>query len=515
MMWGLNKKSETNCVLISLTNSEVRMFFVENTNGNVNVLDANCAEYSTVEQLESACKPWVQSAKVKGLECHWLLSRHQYKTISVSPPKVPDSELAESIKWLVKDQIEQPLDSVLVSYYKPYVVEQELEKLVAVVLEREFAESIIEVTDRLNLALASIQINELAAGNALTSLENDEQITGLIDEDNIGLIFNFYVGRTLAFTRHIKGRFFPGQSNKAFSLDADDNDAQVDQFLLETQRTLDYCISQFFRKPVDKLALDARKVEDSKIIESLEQITELPVNLIRLSGGSDNLAQSESDKNPSLNLTISEAGAVINSQDKITQRVNFYLPQYQPKPLEFGFKFAMGLAAASVLGLSLYGYLNEKELTGRTKHLNEQNAALEKTQSTLQAVSKNLGKQNSLKNLDQELSKKQNELNVSRKLLARVETKSPNKPVIYSDVLAALSTQKAKSLWLTQINLSPTTINLAGQTTQPDSIPIYINDMSQNQVLASQFENLTIERDKQDPRFVHFQMTNGTYNNAH
>ena len=511
-MWGLNKKSNNKNILISLTSSEVRIFYVERLGAEINIISSFSVEYSSIEDIQDSCNQWIQSNKAKGLDCHWLLPRSHYRAIAVNPPKVSDAELDKSIKWLVKDQLEESIDSVLVTYYKPFVVEREPNKLTAVVVDKSLIESLIEITSNLNLDLTSIQISELAAGRALPSLQADSHITGLIDEDNVGLVYNFYVGRSLAFTRHIKGRYFPNHDADSLSLEDDDNEAKTDQFLLETQRTLDYCISQFFRKPVDRLILDAQRTDNTNLVDSLEQVAELPVDLIRLSNKEPS-SENQEPSQPGLQLSIAEAGAVY-FDGKSLQAINFYLPQYQPKPLEFSFKYAVGLTAASIIGLSFYGFVKEKEAINLDLQLNQQNKVLTNTQSSLQSLSKRLGHQSRAKDLDGIILKKQLELRSSKKLLEKVATKSPKTVVMFSEVLAALSTQQADSLWLTNINLSPTAINLAGQTTKPDSIPFYINSMSKNRVLASQFENLSIERNQQDNRLVDFEMSNGRYNDA-
>ncbi len=508
MMWGSNAKLESKRVLISLTEREARLFLVEYQAGNVKVVDATTAEYSGPKALEATLKDWQRNVKIKGLCCDWLLSRSLYKTFSLAAPKVPDTELNKTIKWLIKDQLEESLDSVLVSFYKPFSLESDTEKLVAVSVDKEFIESLIEVTANLNLQLNSIQINELAAGNAISSLENDEQIRGLIDEDHQGLIFNFYRGQSLAFTRHIRGRFFPNQADNGFSLDADDSEEQTDRFLLETQRTLDYCISQFFRAPVNRLTLNATKTENNQLLESLEQIAELPVDLISLD------PQASGDSNNNIVLSIAEAGATIGGFKPKNQWIDFYLPQYRPKPLEFGFNYALGLCGVAVIGLLVYGLLQSSELSQVEQTLQSSDLKLTETQTAMQQVSQKLGIVGSKQNLDQQISVKQTELIASRKLLNKVEQTSPTKPVLYSEVLAALSKQKAKSLWLTQIKLSPYSIELAGQTTLPESIPSYIKQMSSNEILSSQFENLKIERSSNNNKLVEFFMTNGRYYHA-
>ena len=508
MMWGSNKKLDAKRVLISLNESEARLFLLENHAGKSEVLSSTAASYSSSQELEAICKDWLQPLKAKGTACQWLLSRSLYKTFSIAAPKVPDSELASTIKWLVKDQLEQSLDSVLVSYYRPHTIEREADKIVAVAVEKEFVENLINITTNLQLDLSSIQIDELSSVAALGHLSEETQICGLIDEDHQGLIYNFYVCRSLAFTRHIRGRFFPNQSDSSFSLDDDNNEEQTDRFLLETQRTLDYCISQFFRSPVNRLALNASKADNNNLVESLEQIAELPVDLVEVTAPTDD------SNSETLALTISEAGAAIGKTGQTQQWIDFYLPQYRPKPLEFGFKYAVGICLVAFAGFVGYGVLQTSELNQLENQLGQSEQKLKETQASLDQLSKQLGVKDSLQNLDSTINQRQAELVASRKLLNKVEKTAPSKPVLYSEVLSALSKQTAKSLWLTQIKLTPSTIGLAGETTIPESIPNYINEMSKNTILASQFEDLKIQRSTDNTKLVQFEMTNGRYNNA-
>lgn len=508
MMWGSNQKLDAKRVLISLTEGDARLFLLENHSGKVEVLSSTTASYSSTQDLEDICKDWLQTVKAKGTTCEWLLSRSLYKTYTLAAPNVPDTELATTIKWLVKDQLEQSLESVLVSYYRPYAIEREAEKIVAVAVAREFIENLINITGNLQLQLNSIQIDELSSVAALSQLPEETQISGLIDEDHQGLIYNFYVGRSLAFTRHIKGRFFPNKSESSFSLDADNNEEQTDRFLLETQRTLDYCISQFFRLPVNRLALNTSKTTNNNLVESLEQIAELPVDLVEVS------AQASDSNSEILALTIAEAGAAIGNTGKTQQWIDFYLPQYRPKPLEFGFKYASGICLVACLGLIGYGVLQSSELAQLENQLSQSKQKVDETQSSLAQLSKRLGVKNNQQSLDSTINQRQLELVASRKLLNKVEQTAPSKPILYSEVLAALSKQTAKSLWLTSIKLTPNTIDLTGQTTLPESIPNYINEMSKSAILASQFEDLKIQRSAENTKLVQFEMTNGRYNNA-
>jgi len=529
MAWGFNNKSDNKQAIVSLCENEVKFCLIEKSSHSIELITAHKATYSNQETLHDECSKWFIENKCKGVNCHWLLSRKLYKTINIKPPEVPNSELATAVKWLIKDQIEQPLESILTTYYKPYYQDKEGEKLTVVIAEKQLIENLIDLSKESNLQLSSIQISELAPVGALitrdklkpiTNDPNENKITGFIDQDEQGLIYNFYVGSSFAFTRHIKGRFFPKNKESEFSLEDDNRQSQLDQFLLETQRTLDYCISQIFRKPVDTLILDANKINDPELITALEQITELPITRleynqsISLSSHEQEASDETASENNVQQLSLTEIGAIFNRSTSPNQSVNFYLDQYKPKPLEFGFKFATSVAAVFVLTFFGYGYIQNQQLAQITLQLTNNQSKLEQMQESIKKIQKQRGKNQSIENIQKRILRKQKELVSSKKLLANVINKETVKPVNYSQVLDALSQQKVKFIWLTKIDLYPESINLTGQTTNPTAIPNYIASMASNDVLSSEFEEFKIERDVNDQRIVNFSMNNGRYNNA-
>ena len=401
MSWEINRQSDKQKIVISLSESDVRLLLLENSNDNVQVVSSKSVSYQSLDQLDTHCDQWLQQIGAKKLDCYWLLSRGLYKTIAVKPPKVPDSELDDAIKWLVKDQVEQPLDQLLVSHYQPVSSEESVKKLSAVVTDKTLIEKLIKITQVNHLNMVSISINELSAGNALSPKLELEKITGFVDQDQNGLIYNFYIGKELAFTRHIKGRFFPKPQEGPFSLESDAEE-QLDRFLLETQRTLDYCISQVFRKPVDSLIVDSKKVFEDKTISSLEQITELPVIKFSLEPSPDKHADSNNAQN---NLSTAEAGSILKSNSE-KQLVNFYLPQYRPQPMEYGFKFAASIVFVFVLGFISYGLLQQKELQGLKQQLTQETKSLNSIRTEVNKLSASLGKENTLENINNTIDRK-------------------------------------------------------------------------------------------------------------
>ena len=84
------------------------------------------------------------------------------------------------------------------------------------VVAKSLIESQIEMTKASGLSLNSIELEELSLAHALDQHLAEDKITGFIGEDDRGLIFNFYHGNELSFTRHKKGHFLP--KSQEFSL---------------------------------------------------------------------------------------------------------------------------------------------------------------------------------------------------------------------------------------------------------------------------------------------------------
>ena len=508
MSWRFNKSSNNEQVIISISENDIKLFLVQKSTANIQLLNSHTESYKNIKSVESICLNWLKQIDKKEISCYWVLSRSLYKTISITAPNVPDSEVDSSIKWLIKDQVEQPVSQLLVSHYSPYYQDDNNKKLTAVITDRALVESIIDITKNIQLNLVNIEISELINIGALKPLLNKDKIVGIIDQDNQGLVYNFYTGEKLAFTRHIKGRFFPSEPENDFSLESDNSQDKLDSFLLETQRTLDYCVSQIFRKPVDALIIENSKANISNLKESLEQITEIPVNVL----SPNDLIEYKNDNHP-LYLSIAEIGSIVNSTIKTKPLVDFYLSEFKPQPLEFDFKFSVVATLLMGVGFVSYGFVLNDEIDLLNKQLSQESKKLNHIKSTIQTL--NLKSNNRIhNNIDAEIINRQNELISIKNLLKNISSNLTDKPVSYSLVLEKLSKQNIESLWLTNISLTPTSINLGGATTNPNSIPNYIDNIGQKSSLNSQFENLLLERDGDQSQIINFNISNGNYHRA-
>lgn len=232
--------------------------------------------YTGTEDIERQLADWSKQNQLKNIPCRWVLERELYQTFNIAAPKVLEKEMSQALKWQIKDLINLPLDDVLLSYYKPHHPDSNNDQIVTVAVERSLVESLIFSTQNAGLTLQAIEIEELLIGQALMPKLSADKVIGYVGEDRNGLTFYFYQGDKLAFSRHKKGYFMPSASEDELSLETDQQ-AKQDAFLLETQRTMDYVVSQLFRKPVDTLYLDQQSGENAALLEIITQITDTPV----------------------------------------------------------------------------------------------------------------------------------------------------------------------------------------------------------------------------------------------
>jgi len=287
-----NKKAAKNLIVCAIDGQQCRLNYFDKSTEDLILSSTTTFEYAEEAELAQNLQAWCKQNVAKGAACRWLLSHDLYQTYNVDKPSVDETEMAQALKWQIKDQLDFPVDAVLLCYYQPNHPDPQDKQLVAVTVEKKLVESLITLTHSVHLTMESIEIEELAIGQALLPYLGDGKIVGYVGEDNSGLVFNFYLDNQLCFTRHKKGRFMPKTPGQEFSLEADDaqikeRETQQENFLLETQRTLDYVISQLFRKPIDKLLLlqrlgsgESGDNSAGELLQTLQQLTDTPVSLV-------------------------------------------------------------------------------------------------------------------------------------------------------------------------------------------------------------------------------------------
>lgn len=312
------KKISDKILVASINGGQCRIQQFINQSGNLKQANITVFDYANLTELTLYFGQWCKSNQIKNTPCRWLLSHELYQSYLTDPPNVLEKEMTEALKWQIKDQLDLPVNEVLISHYKPNHPDPDNKQITAICVEKKLIEGLINVTQTTGLVLDSIEIEELAIGKALSSYLEPDKIVGYVGENNSGLVFNFYQNNQLVFSRYKKGLFIPSSATNEFSLESDSQDLE-DAFLLETQRTLDYVISQIFRKPIDLILLQQNNQRRDTLAETINQIVETKVLLVKpnveaLFNGQPN-SEADGDSKPAeqktIMTTLAEAGCAL------------------------------------------------------------------------------------------------------------------------------------------------------------------------------------------------------------
>jgi MSHA biogenesis protein MshI len=182
-----------------------------------------------------ALKTFVKQHHLKKAICHIVLGDQDYRLLLIDKPLVTQDELAQAVPWLVKDLIDFPLQEAAIDSFEIPTREEDTSHLYAVITKKK---DLIDMEDLLHacqLQLASITILELAIQPLLQHPPSGDATTAYIYPREHSIYFLLSSAGTIHFVRKI------GDMNELKET------AQIDNLLLELQRSIDYCQTQLHR----------------------------------------------------------------------------------------------------------------------------------------------------------------------------------------------------------------------------------------------------------------------------
>lgn len=194
-----------------------------------------------------------------GLPMVAVLGLEQYSVLPADVLDVPRAELAEALRWRIKDRVDFPVEeAVLEVFDKPVARPGDKATQVYVAVAREMeVQACAQLCQSAHANLLAIDVAELALANLATLLPDDpDGVAMLYLERNQGLVQVTRKGQAFLARPMERGwedllRGVNGQSDASvdqlFRTDA------LDHVALEIQRTMDYYESHFFQSPVSSI----------------------------------------------------------------------------------------------------------------------------------------------------------------------------------------------------------------------------------------------------------------------
>ncbi|MFO8141198.1 MAG: biogenesis protein MshI [Marinobacter sp.] len=183
-----------------------------------------------------------------------VLPIDQYQVFQVERPEgVDDSELADALKWKLKDFLDfSPSDAVFDVFMFPKEASRGRGPLVNVVAARKsLVQELIELVSGSGLELEKIDIAELALRNLAARLDSTKRGVALVHlRDRYGQMV-ICQGETLYLSRRLELSYDDLG-------DASNQENAVQSLALEIQRSMDYFESQLGQVPPSTIRLVAR-----------------------------------------------------------------------------------------------------------------------------------------------------------------------------------------------------------------------------------------------------------------
>ncbi|MEH6649062.1 MAG: hypothetical protein V7707_03440 [Motiliproteus sp.] len=228
----------------------------------------------TPELLKTAVSEWNLAACATS----WVLSPGQYHLLLVEAPAVDAAEMAEALRWRIKDMVSFDVAEVVLDYF---AVPEDAYRgrsnmLYVAVIEQPIAMAIEALTQAAGLQLDTIEVPELSLLR-LKALEGETLATAVLGLQSPHSLINLVSEDQLYLTRQVE------TSAELISVDATDIESRAGNMVLDLQRSLDYYESQIGKPPCLRLLVCPLQPGETPLLGQLRY--NLAVELVQLDLG--------------------------------------------------------------------------------------------------------------------------------------------------------------------------------------------------------------------------------------
>lgn len=209
-----------------------------------------------------ALEQWVDRQRLRGCPAVGVLAPGEYQIVQVEAPSVPPAEMRQAAAWRVRELIDMPLDQAVIDTYDPPASTRRGQANVNVVVARRaaVAERIEELRGA-GLEVTAIDIPELVQRNICARLPDTGGGHALLAlEDRGGLLTLFREGE-----QYLARSLDIGRSDLV-----GDTAGEIDNLVLEVQRSFDYFESALSQSPLGWLYLYPGAAETVELVDTLQ-----------------------------------------------------------------------------------------------------------------------------------------------------------------------------------------------------------------------------------------------------
>lgn len=270
-------------------------------------LDA-CFHIPTANPLKEPKKigDAVSEQGLAGSQAVIVLPEGSYQVLLVEKPDVPNEELAEALRWRIKDMVSFDIETAVIDFVElPDDAYRGRSSMVyAVVAQQDNVDELTDWCEEIGLEPAIVDVPEFALLNLTEDLADSEA----------GLAI-FYIGGTASSINLLSDQALYFTRNLAYHRNSPPENASG--AVLELQRSLDYYESQVGKPPCVRLAVMPLQEDDAPLMNELRYNLALDIHSLNL----DNLIESSVELTPELQSKTTLAIAAALRSDSQRQEV--------------------------------------------------------------------------------------------------------------------------------------------------------------------------------------------------
>ncbi len=485
----------------------------EDDQGRPRVLAWETIPYANPGELQSGLTRFVDRHHLQGRRCRCTLHPDDYTLRLVErPPNVPDEDLADATRWLIRDLVEFDVESAEVATLTlPEDANRGRTPHMFVVAARNGPIlDLAHVIDGAGLKVLGFEIVEstmLALDEQMPSIVGGSAVLRFHPKSNVVTIAHDH---HLYLTRNLHAEFDEIEAAANAALRAEDPTGHsimesIDPLLLDVQRSLDYYESEYGQAPVSRLMLLPSLIDTSPLIPALQEALR-PVQVESYDVEDYFSFPERPPEDLQLVLALAAGSTAIHS-DRIGR--SLVPATFRSGQGGFGLASVLRVAAAILLLLgALYGW-------GRLQLEREEGAllALEDARDDLvdeieERTEQAIAAAGTL-DPEAEIERLIRERDARISMLRDMTQRTSRSDASFSKLLAGLARQDLDSIWLEHIVFSHggDAIRLEGRTLAAEDVPEYLRRLGREAGFASRrFRTFRLERPERDDAALVFRI---------
>jgi MSHA biogenesis protein MshI len=222
------------------------------------------------DSLRTAVKTFCEQHGLEKPACTIVLPADGYQMLLVEAPPVEAQELAEALRWKVKDLLQTSVDdSIVDGFLLPDDAYRGRQKMAyTIATSRSELQSLVDTLSELDVEVDRVEVPELVLLQLLQNYPREEQTEMVLligrQRGFLAVIADqaIYLSRSLELSDEVL------QRSGARALDAN---GPVDSFILEVQRSRDYFESQIGKGVVGRILLAPLVSDATPIVEAIKE----------------------------------------------------------------------------------------------------------------------------------------------------------------------------------------------------------------------------------------------------